>query len=611
MFLRFCSIRSEKHPTASSEITAKSVRPTNLAGTLTNFHVLALFITASSISFIDQVYANLAPTVNVESITVNEGEFGQRFSTHLTLSESTSETCTVTVNLKEGSATYPDDFVQPYQGPSKVTFEPGEVEQSIEFRIIGDGQPEPTEQFELVLTESTNCVAGTNGVVTILDNDLPAYGPIVNISSITVNESERIGRVFVTLSEPVTESCSLTLVAKSEEATAAEDFRGSGLVISLRPGVLRYEYVFQPVQDNIQEGNETFRLVPVGLGACGTRGSDGIVTIVDDDGPTTDPTVSITSTVVSEGKTSKATVDVLLTSAPTSLLTLTVSAVGDTANPGSDFFEANQTLQFGPNDNLSRQVSFDIVNDQVAENSERFSVVVTEADNAIIGASRQIIVLDDDDSTQKSLMYIESYPIDVYESTSAARIDFHLDRPSQTNCTANIRTSSDGIERGFRAIPDEDYTPVNRNIVIPAGQTKGSIDVPILQNGDIANSLKKFQVILEQVAGGCRQGGSYALVTIFDDESTRTPVIISNETVEEGTDEFVTITLTLPRPRPTDFELEVVTKQGSAISGADYLGRVTSVIFPAGENNENCLFRHIRFHGYRTCRIFLDRRIQC
>jgi len=531
-----------------------------------------------------QAIANLVPTVNVQSLTVNERSAGERYDVQLSLSEAATETCTVSVDLVEGTAETAVDFINDPNQPDSVSFAPGELVKNFSLYVGGDGQPEPDETFDVALSGATGCEAGSNGRVTIIDDDSETFGPILNIASIEINESQLTGRVTMTVSEPVTETCGFTLLAVPGSATLA-DYRGEGAGVFLKPGNVSQEYVFQVINDDIVEEDESFTLVPAGLGACATRGTDGVVTIIDDDGPATDPIVNIGSVTVREGETSTATVDVRISQAPTADIFVEIGSIADTAFPGSDYVDTTQTLQFSATSPLTQTVSFPILNDSDVENTEAFSVEVVGGNGAIVNSSGQVVILDDDDPALTSIMYFDGYTVDVYESTPVARVLLQLDQPSPAECTGSISTVERAAFPNDAAEENLDFTPVNLDVTFAPGETIKVIEVPIIQNADFER-LETFAVVLDAVTGGCRRGSRRATVRIFDEdgEPDALPVVIlSNATATEGSDSEVSLTLMLPRPATADVVFPVRTRQRTAISGEDFTGRSEDVTVSAGE----------------------------
>ncbi len=542
--------------------------------------------------------AKAAPTVNIESRTVTEAAGPRSYSTRLMLSEPSTETCTVTVTPVDGSAIRSQDYfaLTTREQPLTIDFAPGDTEKEFMFGIIGDGQPELTESFELLLSDAINCNAGAGARITILDVDVEPYGPVLNFSSTYVNESDRTARLTWTLSEPVTETCSFRIDPTPINATSETDYIGGGGLVSMPPGRVQYDYVFQIIDDDLVEPNESIVFKTSGLSACARAGSPGVITIVDDDGPDVDPTVSVGSVTVREGETSTALVDVYLSKSPVSPVTVTVTSVSDTATPGSDYRDESQTITFAPESATTQQVAFPILNDQAAESVETFSVAVIETDSAIIGESGEVVIVDDDDPALSPVIHFDGYDVIVFESMSFARVPVLLDRRSASDCAATVVTGLFKYNFGGDAEADVDYTSVSTTVVIPAGQTAAYVDVPILQDAEIER-YEFFNMRLSDVVGDCRQGSELGVVSvkILDDDgdvSRPTPpfVIVSNATVTEGDDREAEVTVSIPIPSETAQEFQIRTRQFTAVDGEDYRGRSVNVQFEAGETSKTLTF---------------------
>ncbi len=68
-----------------------------------------------------------------------------------------------------------------------ITFQPGQTLQTVNVQVRGDLIDEPTETFDVVLTNANGAFLGDAlGTVTILDNNDPR--PTMSVGNLTVNE---------------------------------------------------------------------------------------------------------------------------------------------------------------------------------------------------------------------------------------------------------------------------------------------------------------------------------------------------------------------------------------------------------------------------------------
>jgi hypothetical protein len=107
--------------------------------------------------------------VSVKDVTVTEGDRNTSNATiTVTLSAAASTNVNVTLSTVDGTAKAGTD----YSATTKtLTFAPGVISMTFTIPIIGDKTKESTETFQVKITSVTGATAGSNGTVTILDND--------------------------------------------------------------------------------------------------------------------------------------------------------------------------------------------------------------------------------------------------------------------------------------------------------------------------------------------------------------------------------------------------------------------------------------------------------
>ena len=136
----------------------------------------------------------------ISDATVNEGNSGTTSAT-FTVSMTGVSTSPVTVQYAtaDGTATTADNDYQAASG--SLTFEPGELVQSLTVNVIGDGKAEPSETFTVTLSSATNSsIARAQGIGTIVNDDAGVATactprPPVVVTSVATGD----GRLQVTL----------------------------------------------------------------------------------------------------------------------------------------------------------------------------------------------------------------------------------------------------------------------------------------------------------------------------------------------------------------------------------------------------------------------------
>ena len=111
------------------------------------------------------------PTLNIGDVTVNEADTGTQplAAFEVTLSAASQQTVTVMVSTQSGTAIADTDFAS---GSLTLTFNPGQIKQSVSAAIRGDNIVEGTETFFMNLSNPVNATIGDGqGLGTIIDDD--------------------------------------------------------------------------------------------------------------------------------------------------------------------------------------------------------------------------------------------------------------------------------------------------------------------------------------------------------------------------------------------------------------------------------------------------------
>ena len=123
-----------------------------------------------------------------------------------------------------------------------------------------------------------------------------------------------------------------------------------------------------------------------------------------------------------------------------------------------------------------------------------------------------------------------------------------------------------------------DYTTTTQTIIIPAGQTTGTLVVPTTQD-NIDEPSETFTVVISASNLPPSSTTDTAIGTITDDEATPT-VTISSPTVAEGNN--APFVITLSGPSSVDTVIDITTTTGTA-GTADYTTTTITVTIPAGQ----------------------------
>ncbi len=316
--------------------------------------------------------------------SVTEGNSGTKPVTFtISLSTASAQTITVSYATADDTATAPAD----YQAASGVvTFNPGELSQTITVLINGDTLDEPTEHFFVNLSNAGNAVIlDGQGRASISDND-PA--PSLSINDVAVSEGNSGTTALnfsVDLSVASGHTVTVDYATENGSAIAGDDYQSAGGTLTFNPGDTSRTITLLINGDTSFEPNETLFVNLTNAGNATISDGQGQGTITNDDAGPPTPTLFIGDVSIVEGNSgiSIATFNVTLSPASGSTVKVDYATANDTATSGSDYQSTTGTLTFNPGD-TSKPINVTINGDRLIEPDENFFVNLS---NATGGAS--------------------------------------------------------------------------------------------------------------------------------------------------------------------------------------------------------------------------------
>ncbi|TVQ20627.1 MAG: DUF4347 domain-containing protein [Leptolyngbya sp. DLM2.Bin15] len=541
-----------------------------------------------------------APVVTISNATVLEGDVGETTTAVFTVSLSNPNQAAVTLAYATADGTAEtggdgalggDDYVPVLDGA--LTFAPGVVQQFITITVNGDNVTEPEETFTVTLSGATGgaTLGVDTGTGTIIDNDVPPVISVLNTSVLEGNIGETSDAIFtVRLSNP--SQTEVTVAYNTEDGTASSggdiaagegDYvpvLGGSLVFA--PGTTQQLITITVNGDDVDEENETFRLI-LSAPTEATLG-DGVATgtIIDNDGP---PAIAILNTNVNEGnlgETTNAIFTVQLTNpsqaqvtVPYATADITTSTGGDVNAGGADYipvldgfltFEAGETQQF---------ITITVNGDDANEGDETFSVTLGEPTGGatlVEGADTAIGTIIDNDAQPAIAILGTSVLEGDVGTTSNAIFTVQLSNPSQTAIAVDYSTVDGTATSEAGQVGRDDYVPLDGSLTFAPGETRQLITVTV--NGDaISEPNETFTVVLDNLQGTAEFANTTAVGTIIDDDAKPT-VTINNVTVLEGdigetSNAIFTVNLTTASQEQVTVAYR--TEDGTASSGGDPL----------------------------------------
>jgi hypothetical protein len=398
--------------TAPADYTAQSGTFTWSSGDTTD-RVVTIPIVTDSISELDETFfVNLSGAVNATItdnqavVTIINDDQPTLAVADLSIVEGTGGTTTavVTVNMTgiinspvsveyntaDGTATSPAD----YTATSGTLNWPAadNSPRTINITINPDDIHELNETFRVNIFNATNATISDNQAVVTITNDDPV--PVITINDITVDEGVGTAVFTVTLANPSYQNVSVNYATANGTATAPADYTATSGTLVIPAGSVTGNINVTVIDDAIDELDETF-FVNLSAAVNGTIGdSQGIATILDNDGPD----ISIASVVNTSEIEPSVSVTVTLSATSVQAVTVIYSTANGSATAGTNYTAViNGTLTI-PASSLTGNIQITLlcVNGGNPGDIYTFFVNLTSAINGFItGSQAQVNMADD------------------------------------------------------------------------------------------------------------------------------------------------------------------------------------------------------------------------
>jgi alpha-tubulin suppressor-like RCC1 family protein len=316
----------------------------------------------------------------------------------------------VTVNYQTvaGSAATALDFTST---SGQLAFAMGEVEKLVAVPVVGDAISEPNESFTLTLSAPTGAAFSPGGDVatgTILNDDLSTIS--VTDYSIVEGTTGTPSKLAFTVILSATSNATVTVnyATANGTATAGSDYTNTSGTLSIPPGVASLAVQVPITQDAVIEPNETVLLNLSNATGATIFDSQGVGTIVADDGLL----VSIGDKTTGEGNTgfTPVTFTVSLSAPAPGPVTVDYATADGTAGAPLDYTAATGTLSFAAGEQ-TKTVTVQVVGETGEEAYETFFVDLSNATGgANIGDGRgQGTITNTDGSTDRSRLMFHNF----------------------------------------------------------------------------------------------------------------------------------------------------------------------------------------------------------
>ncbi|MCG7926297.1 MAG: S8 family serine peptidase [Candidatus Thiodiazotropha taylori] len=308
---------------------------------------------------------------------------------------------------------------------------------------------------------------------------------------------------------------SVEYTTSDDDAVAGADYISQRGRLTFADGETLRTIEIPIINDRDDEENEEFQILLSdvrGNAALGQQ-SEVEVVILDDDGAGT-VAFSAISVAVNESR-GEALVSLVRTGGTAGTIEVGYRTVADTALAEVDFVETESTVRFLAGE-TEKQISIELIDDGLFEESERFQLMITELDgDAEIGspASTTISILNDDPDTNFATISLESVSYEVRENAGQLRVTVF--REGNLDIAATVEYST----LGGSATADEDYQSISGTLTFAEGFSRRTLTIDII-NDTIYEQESSFTLILSNAGGGAViSDPSTALIRIIDDDA--------------------------------------------------------------------------------------------
>lgn len=506
--------------------------------------------------------------------TVNEGATATYV---VSLTDGEDADATVTFSATPGAGTSAGDYAIT---PVTLTVPKG-GSKSFTVQATQDTADEVNEPFTVSLADPVRATlddAAKSVTTTIIDDDTPA----LSIDNVSPNEGDP-AHFTLTLSQPAASNVTVTYATANGSAVAPGDYTAaSATVLTFTPGQTT-KTVDVPTIDEapaLDENNETFTLNLSNASAnVNVSDATGTATITDDDA---EPSIkSIVDISVTEGNTgtADAVMTVELTAASGKTVTVLYTTVPGTASDTApaDYQPLSGSLVYTPGQ-TSKTITVKVIGDTLFESNEKFSVALTDPDNAGPEPdNRGEITITDDDSTPTPTV---NNPSIAEGNSGLTDLAFDVSMPCpRAAVTFNYRTVADTATAS-------DFTEVGGAPLVfnSCGAGAATVLKPVIKiKGDTLDELNesfKLELVNPTTGSVVRT----ATGTINNDDNNSKLSISDASADEPGT---LTFAVTLSQASGREVKISWATADGTATAGSDYTGGGGTLTFAPGETAKN------------------------
>jgi len=291
-----------------------------------------------------------------------------------------------------------------------ITFSDAEIVKTVTVSIIDDETYEGDENFNLSLSNPVGTMLGnqTTSIIHILENDAVPPAGVIQFSGelYTVNENSGTVLLTITRTNGSYGEVSLDVTTVDGTAIADQDYQSSNSTIIFEDGETSKTISLTIFNNENYQGDRRFNLTLfnlVGDAMLGDPSSASIVIAEDESVPATGVVqLSGYAYLVDEGDESIM-LTLMRTGGSYGDVGVDYQIVDGSAINGSDYLASNGVVYFNDGE-VSQTIVIDIVDDELDEENEVFSIVLSSSVGGLLGEikSAMITIEDNDEAEEES-----------------------------------------------------------------------------------------------------------------------------------------------------------------------------------------------------------------
>lgn len=429
-------------------------------------------------------------------------------------------------------------------------------------------------------------VSHTGANVGILLNTFTASQPCLSINDASVTETDT-GTVNADFTVSLSAASSQTvrvnyfttpsfLTTFGTDATKGLDFEHVADTLTFLPGETSKIISITVKGDLLDEIEQSFHVILTTPINAAISDGKGLGTIVDNDAA---PIISINDTGVGEGtgfSVQNFAIFAVTLSAPSeNHVSADFSLTPGTASSNVDYLNVSSFAAFTPG-SVTTFVAIPIVQDNMFEPDETFTINLTNPTNGTIGDGQGVATITNDDPQPSISITAGSFRIEGAAGTSAnQQFNVNLSNPSSQTITVSFATANGTATAG------SDYVATSGTLTFNPGETSKTIQVQV--TGDNVDEADETYTVNLTNPTNATINGAQGMATILDDDGPT--LSIGSASVTEGNTGFVNaaFTVTLSAASAQDVTLNYFTTGGTATSNVDFQRAISSTLFiPAG-----------------------------